>query len=963
MSARSRYLEAISPRGSNNNAAEQRDDEVVISPVSRQQKQTKQQQPNNNPSKLSSNGTAAAAAQASPSPFGLKRTSSVKSPSFVSNHRSGNANNLNAPPPGLPVRRGSNNGGVKPNNKIHVDSNDSVAVSSTAAVDGDSNGSEQPKSTSPVRAKGEQWSPREDIPSGSVHKYRDMIWGSKPPKNVGPPKPESPVANAVKHLEALYQNKGTKSPGRSASSPAASAGSAAAGASQSRKSLTSTSNATASTTFYKRTGPPSPLSPNEISATSTSSPFRHNSKAPTPPSRIPLRQQPRGVGGGYSSPVVNNKSITTTTPLQQRMGQQLNISPLDTSFQNEITANNNTTTTAAASEPASSNNNYYQQQHTPDQKEGITTITAFKRQYHKVGIIFTRQSSTSPDVAIIARILPDSIFAKHNDYALVNGGGGLEGSEVIAVNGIPVRNPKHAAELVAKATEEVRLAIIIRKRDDNDKNVISNNDGMTVKGGDLDNDDEGEKKQSRQKEAGGLRHQHPQTQSIHHRDHHQTFVTARSPPQQQSSMDEDSTSYSINTEGPPEEKQQQVVGGVSGGYYGNTTEATDQLPVYSESVNDADEPPQQQQQQQRELFVVRRGSLKQQMQPTQQQQQKQEKGKDSAAAAAAAKKSKEVADMRRMVAQAMLMSQEMVHDPAVDDIDVGVNSISIEDDDDEWHTLSTTGSKTAFIMKKTEMMTGVPPLQSSPSKDLAERRRQAAFDMYNSQEMVGDNVNDAALGIVDVVSGMNKETISGAGGGVGKMQTASMPLKDVGRVNSFGSSSVASKARTDVTTESMATQRMGTSPTNKSSSRKGEGEEEMPFKFEEEQYERNAAALASAMIGPATKEQRRVKQEPKEMTMTFENTVPGASVEIQRGAGKEKDDSVSAAVSRSAVSTSSPSKWSPGRRSLFGVNSQKKSSKMLEGVKKIVSFAFPPFFGILCPFCRFINVLVSLLYV
>lgn len=39
------------------------------------------------------------------------------------------------------------------------------------------------------------------------------------------------------------------------------------------------------------------------------------------------------------------------------------------------------------------------------------------------------------------------------------GGSGLEGTEVIAVNGTPVRDPRHAAELVARAVDEVRLTV------------------------------------------------------------------------------------------------------------------------------------------------------------------------------------------------------------------------------------------------------------------------------------------------------------------------------------------------------------------------------------------------------------------------------------------------------------------------------------------------------------------------
>ena len=178
------------------------------------------------------------------------------------------------------------------------------------------------------------------------------------------------------------------------------------------------------------------------------------------------------------------------SPLRQRLG---NLAPLDTSFE-DATPNgivSNVTGTMASPSPtpkASSTRNRFGNQSAMSSawmdspprtnaadaapssanndgnsagvdtnESGIATLTASKRPGHKVGIIFTRQSRQSPDVAVISKVMPDGIFASHN--ARWMGRGGLEGAEVIAVNGVPVRDPRHGAELVAKAVEEVRLTV------------------------------------------------------------------------------------------------------------------------------------------------------------------------------------------------------------------------------------------------------------------------------------------------------------------------------------------------------------------------------------------------------------------------------------------------------------------------------------------------------------------------
>eukprot|EP00984_Skeletonema_dohrnii_P025267 scaffold14391_cov73-Skeletonema_dohrnii-CCMP3373.AAC.1 len=781
-----------------------------------------------------------------------------------------------------------------------------------------------------------------------------MIWGgnSAPP----PPSsstPDSPVASAVKTFEANSPNRAAAGGGGGVTVVRGGSGKSPPRNSVAPLPSSSSMSPSRPTPFYKRTAPPPIVTtPNRPTSTKTAA---ITSTMPTPPSRVGVRQK-RGVSpspalpmsGGNVGGGINNKPAT---PLQQRRGN-LNIAPLVTNFEGEMKQKESDVVVRTILHhqkqpqphlpPSSSSNNAPPPSSSPpqssqQQQQGITTITAFKRPNHKVGIIFTRQSSSSPDVAIIARILPESIFAQHDEaerrdqalrvaalkkqgltttnmspLAVKAATRGLEGSEVIAVNGVPVRNPRHAAEMVAKAVEEVRLTICKMAVDN-----TNGSGGMKKKGGvvgvapsggvvsprsspvfspkvpELTDDDNSP--QSRQEEEEGR----PNSQ------YHQLSNNLA----QSRSIDEEST-FSVRTEGPDQQQQQQVD-------RKGMNSMADELSAVTETVDD--EPLQKKKE---PMFVVKRGS------PKKQQQQQNGRGGDdtaAAAAAAAAKKSKEIADMRRKVAQAMLMSQEMVHDP----IDDG-NNHDIDSEDEDWAAPQQVKKSPVFTKKKV-IAPPPPPPQSpkSPSMDLAERRRQAALDMYNSQEMVGDNVDDAALGMTDVV-GMNKETIGGGGG----VLPPPMPMKDMDRVNSFGTSSVASKARTDITTESMATQQMGsTSPKVVASSLSGEKE---VFQFEDDDGE-NERKASSAVKSPVRQESRRVEREPEEVAAAASAVAAGAMQELQRqrGAAAKKDN---AAVTRSAAAPPSPARDSvtdsPGRKGLFGkIKSQK---KMFGGVKKML---------------------------
>ena len=852
MSARSRYLEAISPRNEN------RDDDVVISTAANNNNVSNNAVPSWQ-SKGSNNNVNNAAAKS----FGLKRTSSVKSPSSISQQRTTgrsnvyNNSNINSssasnnvggtpppPPPGMPIKRKKNNS----------------SLSSVAADE---------KKLSPVRGGGEQWSPREEIQSGNVQKYKNMIWGTS--------------AAASNNNSAAAPPKAPPQPSSSSSSMS--------------------SSPSRPTPFYKRTAPPPIVTtPNRPTSktTSTSTSNALSSTMPTPPSRVGVRQKIRGDNNNTKSPA------TATTPLQQRKGN-LNIAPLVTNFDtadddggdDEGNVKQNSDGRGGEGTVRTNTQQQQQQQQPESKQQGITTITSFKRPNHKVGIIFTRQSSSSPDVAIIARILPESIFSHHEEAEKQrnkNKGtkGGLEGSEVIAVNGVPVRNPRHAAEMVAKAKEEVRLTIC-KKVDDSGNSAAAVGGGVNkssggkgmMGGGQTNGGGVGAAAAVADKYTAAARRSgngvSPKTSPVFSPkildvdDDMNKLDSPQSRQEEEEGIDEEST-FSVRTEGPEQQQQKQ-------------------------QTTSKKEP----------MFVVKKGPS-----PNKKQQQQ-----SSGTPTSSAKKSKEIADMRRKVAQAMLLSQEMVHDPVNDG-----NDIASEGGDDDWAPpqpiMMTTTTKSPVVTKK--KMSGGPPPQSpkSPSVDLAERRRQAALDIYNSKDMVGDNVDDTVLGTSDVV-GMNKETIGG--GGVGGGLPPPVPMKDMDRVNSFGTSSV---ARTDVTTESMATQQMGsTSPKVVASNQAGEEE---VFQFEDNGGGEMNAMTASPIMGTA----RKMESEPEEVV-----AATAIASTVTRQAVQPKD----VAVSKRAVAPPSPAKdvaESPGRKGLFGkIKSQK---KMFGGMKNMVSLFAPSFF-------------------
>lgn len=297
---------------------------------------------------------------------------------------------------------------------------------------------------------------------------------------------------------------------------------------------------------------------------------------------------------------------------------------------------------------------------------GVITITAFKRPDVKVGMVFSRRSRSSPDVCVISRIIPDSIFSSHEHrFAREESGGTLKGAEVIAVNGIPVREPRHAAELVAGCANEVMLTIK-RVSNFNSQNRSTNTESINEE---LD------------------------------------------PTSELAPISQGEPVHKMN-EGP------------------NKTD-DDELIIPEEKNKDGCD----------DIQLEQSQNLSDKQRST---------------------KSQDIIQRRRQIAQAMITSSEMVEDH------VPSHKADSQQDDE---------------VKQSSLNYGASSIQ---------QRRLAALQMYQSQEMVADNVDDARLGTIDT----------------------NIPSKAFDPISSFTCNNDpfgdnVSVATTNVTTSSDATQRMG----------------------------------------------------------------------------------------------------------------------------------------------------------
>jgi hypothetical protein len=459
---------------------------------------------------------------------------------------------------------------------------------------------------------------------------------------------------------------------------------------------------------------------------------------------------------------------------------------------------------------------------------GVTTVTSFKRPNAKVGIVFTRRSRSSPDVCVISKIMPDSIFSSHEQrYAREEEGGTLKGAEVIAVNGIPVREARHAAELVAGCGEEVRLTV---------------------------------------RHAGGVP---AAMRSVAERKEIRVEETI---------LEEDIKLPEQDSPTPIPESMPPAMDEANDG------------PNKTISFDDESE-------------MSARTEEEEKKEGNNEVEQQQEWSNPKST------KSQDIIQRRREIAQAMIMSSEMVQDPIL--------SPGKPEPDDE--------------IKEYEKMTATAsdPFSESPGQASAiQRRRLAAMKMYQSQEMVADNVDDVRLGTIDAIS--PRETIDPIGSFSSKRlpQSSSDPFEDN-----------ASVATTNVTTSSVATQRMGSnvkvlfgdsfSPTNsglKSPQIQRRKERAMQRISRSNSFSRPETASTSITptnaTSPTALRSPAEKSKPPSKSSSL-SSIPSAHSASQIRKNKTDDESVaaisvaaSAAASTTAISEASGE--SRGSRSLFG---------------------------------------------
>lgn len=555
-----------------------------------------------------------------------------------------------------------------------------------------------------------------------------------------------------------------------------------------------------------------------------------------------------------------------------------------------------------------------------------------------MGLVFTRQSSIHPEIAIISKVLPDSIFSRHRlssssstltlltpttgsatatttaaaaaatttNHNNNNNSTGLEGAEVIAVNGTPVRDPRHAAELVARAVEEVRLTV---KRGNAIAAAAGNSGAGGINGGGnsgaggvttIDTENKGRNDVDESDEGGDGKN-------------NETMVDSKALPTSSSS----SSAVSPKRTPPISNRQGQANNEIlqAGGVELPTTENAvssslsvvphvtsmgeeSQYSVMTEKGDAVDDNHVEEEEEEEngglrsaarfdtvvdkengrniptsttgETATTEREGM------TMGIRRQQPDGTSNNITRTESSKSSEIVERRRKAAQAMLLSESLVEDPILNDATTARENLFDEayinddyhddyDDEDDWNhdqkidfssakSDNTMGGKrvsdpiqldrlggeddevfadpfitadsgrssskeglmsnnpsmsqyndvasSATPRAKTTPKANAPPLSTSA----ADRRRQAALKMYNSSEMVPDNVDDVRLGTIDAVS-PPATSKHGRDNAMLSPWMKAEPLNEVGRVTSFGSTT--SRARTDITTSSVATARMG----------------------------------------------------------------------------------------------------------------------------------------------------------
>jgi hypothetical protein len=215
-----------------------------------------------------------------------------------------------------------------------------------------------------------------------------------------------------------------------------------------------------------------------------------------------------------------------------------------------------------------------------------------------------------------------------------------------------------------------------------------------------------------------------------------------------------------------------------------------------------------------------------------------------------------------------------------------------------------------------------------------ERRRLAAMKMYQSQEMVEDNVDDVKLGTIDAVS--PRETIVMTPPSSKGLPSGVQQSQDL-----FGDN--ASVATTNVTTSSSATQRMGSnhkeffgegvfSPKNADGLASPVAQRRKERAMQRISVSRNSGkGNIDALPSPAS---------PPPLNLTPKNKPTlkmksASSVASSLRRNKTDEESVAAssvAASTAAASISEASGESKGSRSLFGKKKGKSAGGSVQGV-------------------------------
>jgi len=439
------------------------------------------------------------------------------------------------------------------------------------------------------------------------------------------------------------------------------------------------------------------------------------------------------------------------------------------------------------------------------QGQDISTLTAFKRPGTKVGIVFTRLSSNHPEVAVISKILPESIFSRHSLSGSPNGK--LEGAQIIAVNGIEVNDPRHAAELVARATEEVRLTV--------KKRPLSSvwDQGSSPTSGDYG----GGKRASNSEAALSSPHKLQRSVNASTKSQEGIELDTYGVPRTRSRGDE--SELSVRTEEGDVESDVRAAPQAAKGYSGAVSTAA--------------------------ATSISRSNM--------------------TSTTAMTPKSAEIAERRRKVAQAMLLSEELVEDPMENDMPMPVQLNRSSDSASLEMGIEQTFSE-GYPDKSvvTAASSSAAPSGVSGGASAADKRRQAALEMYHSDIMVADNVDDEQLGTIEVVSPSSKQQSSSptinaanlatidAAASEGRDTIGLMPDSMLSR--NKPPSEAGSTTRTDITTSSAVTERMGGSSPAKRSGRSPQSAGREEFTFDSSGAEVAAASrlVANTSLSPTS---------------------------------------------------------------------------------------------------------------